>query len=292
MDILLANILGSQVAISIDDPVTMLLSAQELRMAHDIKRAVEADAELTNLTDFEYVQYALTHPTINDGNIPISQILQFVAKMQAFREEYDIHESVEEGEACVAELSLLLPGLFLGIHYLPSSGNCISINDWAAFYPAAIKTREQYASYFRGSYYRFQCMNPTFLAIREGMSSLFECDGVKSQNFDFRLFEQTYAELYQSYPKRYKEVFFVNSPSVVNMAYGLWKRYMSKNMKETFHLGFQINGLEGYRIDSLFKTPTEEQGRLLMIKRVKELLTVRYYHRNTYRLPPLDTLNG
>ena len=291
MEALIASILGNR-DIQINDPVTMILSEAEVRRAHSIKAAVESDPTLHSLSDFEYVQYALTHPLNDGGSTPLSKVLHCVAQMQAFREQYGIQETIEEAEECINDMTLLQPGLFLGLQYLPSTGNCISINDWAAFFPRKIQTREQYSQFLRGSYYRFQSMSPTFLAIREGMANLFECEGVSSENYDSAFHERLFAELYLSYPKRHKEVFFVNSPTIVNIAYGLWKRFMTTNMKQTFHLGFQVQGLEGYRIDGLFKTPTPEHGRRTMINKAKWLLTVRYGHQATYQLPDLANVNG
>lgn len=270
--------------IKINDPVTMALTAIEVQRARAIKDAVEADPELQNLSDFEYVQHALTHLT-NDGDIPLSKVTTYILGMQTFREHYSVKDTPEEGAKYINNMTLDHPGAFLGIHYLPASGNCIAIIDWAALFPGKVQTQQQWETFLVGCYYRFQSMSPTFLAIREGMASLFECQGIGWENFDSKFFEQLFAEVLLAYPKRHKEVFFINSPSVANIAFGLWKKYMTKNMKDNFHLGYQIHGLEGYRIDALFKTPTEERARQAMIQKVKELLTVRYHHEKTYRLP-------
>ena len=120
------------------------------------------------------------------------------------------------------------------------------------------------------------------------MSSLFECEGASDQNFDEKFQEQLVAELLLSYPKRYRELYFVNAPMIVNTAYGLLKRHMTQNMKDTFFLGHQVDGMEGRRIDVLFKTPTPEMARQHMVNNVRQLLLARYQRQATYVLPSLD----
>lgn len=283
MEALLASLVG--VNIPIDDARTMELTTAELQRAWRIKQAVERDDALRNLRDFDYVQFALAHPTDEAIVTPLETVLHHVAHMQAFRQEYQIQETLEEGMSSMDAMTRLQPDLFLGIQYLAPSGNCLGLTDWAGFAPGNIATTEQTRSFMKGFYYRLQCMSPTFWAIREGISSLIECDGASWDNTDANLQEKILTELYMNYPKRHKETFLVNSPSVVNVLYGMWKKYFSNNMKSTLHLGYQVPGMEGRRIDVLFRTPTPELARQKMLANALHFLQVRYQHQQAYVLP-------
>jgi CRAL/TRIO domain len=272
--------------IPIDHHVVMLLTTQEITKARLIKAAVEWEASLKNLSDFEYVQYALTHGASTENN-QIPTILEHISRMQAFKETYGIQDTVADGLACIQAAMEQHPGLFLSIHYNAEDGNTTAVEDWAAFFPGTIATPEQHACLLKGLYYRFECLNPTFLATRLGVSNLIECQGVSWQNHDTNLQEQLLAELLVSYPTRYREMYLVNSPLVVNLAIALWKRHMSRNLRETFRLGYQLPGMEGRRIDVLFKIPTPEIADRATISTSRDLLVARYQHRATYQLPAL-----
>jgi CRAL/TRIO domain len=266
---------------------TMKLNLVEIQRALIIKEAVEAAPHLTNMTDFEYVQYALTHPTTQSTGttMPLSTILEHISRMQEFCRNHRIQETAGEGAQLVHELSLEHPGLFLSLLYVPSSGNCIAVSDLREFLPLKIKTDQQWHIFLMGSYYRYQAMSPHFHAMREGLTTLYECDGVSFQNHDDGFHQKFLHEFYLSYPKWHKETFLVHSPMAINIIYGLWKQYMTPNMKETFHLGYQIQGLEGHRIDELFKVPDTETARQNMVDQVQQLLLTRYRNQAQFQLP-------
>jgi CRAL/TRIO domain len=271
--------------IPIDDPVTMLLTSEEMERAHTIKAAVERDQTLTNLTDFEYVQWALTHGNETEGN-DLSTVLAYLARMQTFREFHGIQDTVEEGTACVEALIRQQPGMILTHHYDPIVGNCVTFDDWRAFLPSRIKTTQDHACFLKGSYYRYHGMYPSFLATRLGMTTTVECEGVTWENFDARFHQEFLDELFVCYPHRYFEMYMVNSPTVVNVAYGLWKKDMSTNLKKTFRLGSQLSTMTGNRLDTLFLTPTPESANQETVATAKTLLTARYQNQATYQLPP------
>jgi CRAL/TRIO domain len=276
------------VELALDDyEMTMKLNPLEMHRALVIKEAVEAATHLTNMTDFEYVQWALIHPVTHGAGmaVPLSTILEHISRMQEFSRSHRIQETADEGAQMVHELSLELPGLYLSLQYLPSSGNCIAVSDFKALLPGKIKTDQQWHIFVKGSYYRYHAMSPHFHAMREGMANLCECEGVSFQNYDDYFWQQLLEELHLSYPKRHKETFFVHSPMAMNIIYGLCKPYMTQNLKETFHLGYQIQGLEGHRIDELFKVPDEETARQNMVDQVHRLLVTRYRNQARFRIP-------
>jgi CRAL/TRIO domain len=267
---------------------TMTLDLVEIQRALIIKEAVEAGPHLAKMTDFEYVQYALTHPTTHgttaEAAMPLSTILEHIARMQAFCRQYQIQETADEGAQMWHEWYLEQPGHLLALLYLPSSGSCTHVSDMKALFPRLIKTERQWRILLAAVYYRSHAMAPHFRAMRQGESTMFECQGTTFQNYEPSFCERLFHEILISYPKRHKEMFFLHSPMVINIAYGLLKQYMNQNMKETFHLGYSIPGLEGRRIDELFKVPDEETALRNTVDQVHQLLTIRYRNQTQFQI--------
>ena len=257
---------------------TMMLLTEEIVRARAI-RAAANEHNLKALSDFEYVQYAICTPDES-----IEKVVERMTMMQAFREEYKIQDTVEEGVQVINQLTLDQPGMFLSIEQLAASQNYAVVLDAAAFLPARIQTPEQYRTFLAAFYYCFQLKNCQFQAMRNGASSLVECMGTTTENLDPTFLERFQHELYRWYPKLRRETFLLNSPSVVNCAYGLFKRYMSPNHKKTLRLGYQILGYEGQRIDSLYKMPTAEAGRQNLLSSVNRFLHTRYHNQSEFRL--------
>ena len=76
----------------IEDDPTMRITRTERERALEIKEAVEADHRLTNLSDFEYAQYALS-----TGEESLERIRERVYIIQCFRDEYRLGDTIEEG---------------------------------------------------------------------------------------------------------------------------------------------------------------------------------------------------
>ncbi|CAB9504841.1 expressed unknown protein [Seminavis robusta] len=253
------------------DPL-MLLSEQELARAVDIKASVEADARLQNRSDFEYVQYALTAELEES----LEQVLERIYLMQCFRQEYKIHDNAKEGAEVVHKLSLLCPGVWLAVEHVSQQQNYMLVLDFAKLLPKEqIKTDDDLRTYLAALYYLQNSVLPNFVAIREGWTIMCECEGAGFGSFDAEFFDKIMHHLFKAYPKNQKDVFILNSPSVVSLWWGLWKRILTKEQQERHHLGHQIQGFEGRRIDELYKIPTAEDGRQRMINNVYQYLQLR-----------------
>ncbi len=258
----------------------MTLSRAEKARSLQIKAAVEADSRLHSLTDFEYVQYALTC-----ANEDLAQICERVYLMQAFKEEYQIVDEAVQGIHIFYELLQLLPGYMLAIEYLPSTRNYIKITDMAAIDPSRVKTHEQFRVFLGGLFYTFRCLNPTFEAMRTGISSMLECQGASLEQFNYAFVEKAAVELLHAYPKNVKEVFFLNSSTVANLVYACIKRFLPQRIQKVFKLGHKTDGMhEGDRLDSLYLTPTPEHAQERMVRQVLNLLALRYQNQQDFSL--------
>lgn len=274
---------GGRPRVELGAPESSILTQDELERALELKSAAEKETSLENLSDFEYVQYAIAHPTAEGTSV--ETLLQHMHAMQCFRQEYKITDTAQEGLDLYQESTLQHPGLFLAVEYLSDSGNFITIDDWAGFFPAQIRSNKNRRILMASLYYRYQVVCATFLAIRQGIAAMAECEGCGFHNLDANFHEAVMYELFQCYPKRHKEILFLNSPTVINVAHSLWKKYMTQDMKNAFRLGYQIQGMEGRRIDELFKMPTPEAARQTMLSNVKSFLELRYDNQKNFVLP-------
>ncbi|CAB9515744.1 expressed unknown protein [Seminavis robusta] len=259
-----------------EEQLTMLLTEEERNRALEIKAAVEADDRIRNLSDFEYVHYALTRKSPEET---MESLTHRVYMMQCFREEYRIQDTFEEGLELIHQYTQQQPGLVIDVQLLASSYNYLSVEDFAKFNPRAVKTHEDYRIFTGGSFYMLQARQPNFAAIREGMPSMVECEGASFANFDSHVTERYQHEFFLHYPYKMKEVFLLNSPTVVNVFFALIKRFLSEETAKAFHLGHQVEGLEGQRIDTFYNTPTRN-----MIRKVLEALQIRYKNQEEFSL--------
>jgi hypothetical protein len=260
------------------DDAAMRLTQAEVERTTQIKAAVEADERCRNLSDFEYVQYCLT--TRDES---MESVCERVWTMQEFRMEYRIQETLDEGLELFHQFTLLQPGLLLSIDFLESTQNYMTVDDFACYFPAVLKTHENFRVFFGGFYYLWNAMMPTFTAMRVGISSMTECMGASFDNFDTRVNDKFLHELFKPYPKKHKDGYWLNSPGMATMVVAFFKPYLPKETVEAFHLGHRIEGFEG-RIDELYKQPTAEIARHVMIEKFLALLRMRYARQASFSL--------
>ncbi|CAB9505645.1 expressed unknown protein [Seminavis robusta] len=252
------------------DPL-MQLSEAEIARAVNIKASVEQDDRIQNRSDFEYVQYALTNL-----NETVEQVLERVYLVQCFRQEYRLNDTPEEGAEFLRKWSLMCPGLILAVDHLPIHKNYTVTIDMSKLLPKEqIKTDEDLRVYMAGHYYYWNSLYPNFMAIRQGWTWVVECEGTTMASLDPELIEKSGHHLFKSYPKNEKSIFVLNTSTTINIWWSLFKRFVPADQRAKYHLGYQIEGFEGRRIDGLYKMPTEEAGRQRMISHVHEFLTLR-----------------
>ena len=177
----------------------MALSQVEITRAMDIKSTAGQHPGLKALSDFEYAQYALC--TTDESQ---EQVLWRMQAMQAFREEYHVHDTAEEGRRVIGQLTEQHPGFLLAILYLETDQSYISILDLESFVSSHMNNAAQFRTFIVALYYILQCNQNHFKAIRTGTSVMAECLGVDSDTFDGDFLTTTMQELYLPYPQRNK----------------------------------------------------------------------------------------
>ena len=82
--------------------------------------------------------------------------------MQSFCDEYKIKDTLEQGVEVFSQFQNEHSGVVLCITYLASTGNFLSIHDYAAFSPGTIKTDSQMRTLMGAAFYLLQSKNPSF----------------------------------------------------------------------------------------------------------------------------------
>ena len=234
------------------------------------------------LTDYDYAQCAITI-----GSLDTEVIVDRLYKLQSFRKEYKIYDTVEEGMGLIYKLMQLFPGYILSVDFAPRYGSYIFVFDFAAFFPERLQTREHMRIYMGGLYYIFKCLSTNLKAVRSGVVFIAECEGTSQANFDMALEEKFMYELTSYFPFRHKECLWLNTPTVANIAYALLKPLVTREFLATWRMGCKLDGYEG-RIDSLFKTPTQAIAQEQLLGRIDKFLAQR--HRNEFEFELLERM--
>lgn len=278
------------------DDYSMMILPEEREWALEIKRAVqEADhLDSSSLSDFDYVHYAI----VTQGQLP--DALYRIEGMQACQREYQIHNTVEQGVEHIRwHMDKVAPGFLLHLDLCPVTNEPICVLDNSAFYPKIIQAGcpkrgpdYYWTIYLVANYYIMLTCQPTFEAIREGITVIFDCAEVEWKNVSMAFESQMSDELRAYYPQKYKTVLAYNTHVIANLAWSLFKQYMDDSMKATLKLGCKIlepefapEGIETpHRLRELFLQPTEETARENLLRRVSELLTRREENVRTFTL--------
>jgi CRAL/TRIO domain len=265
------------------DP-TLTLTTPELERSQNVQQAAESHKRLLNLqqrqrlkghkvaklTAYDFAQQAI----VASAEETEDDIADRLYKLQCFRDEYRIQDTVEEGVTLIHQLMEMMPGYLLSVDFAPRYGSYIFVWDFAAFYPAKLKEQKDLRIFLGALYYICQCLSTNLKAVRSGVVFITECQGMSAANWDMQLEEKMLAELFCHYPFKYKECLWLNTPTIANIAYALMKPLVRRDFLASWRMGCKLDGYEG-RIDSLFKMPTPAIAQEQLLKRVEGFLTER-----------------
>ena len=226
--------------------------------------------KVTKLHPYDFAQQAIVAPSEDT----VDDIADRLYKLQCFRDEYRIQDTVEEGVSLIHQLMEIMPGYLLSVDFAPRYGSYIFVWDFAAFHPARLKDQSNLRVFLGALYYICQCLSTNLKAVRSGVVFITECQGMSSHNWDMHLEQKMLAELFCHYPFKYKECLWLNTPTIANIAYALMKPLVRRDFLASWRLGCKLDGFEG-RIDSLFKMPTQAIAQEQLLKRVEGFLTER-----------------
>ena len=121
----------------------------EVEWALTIKAAVEADDEIQNVSDFEYVHHALIAKEDCEGAV------ERIRGLQYFREEYKITDSVEEGVQLLQQFLKQQENFLLTVDIDREKGHFVWVYDNAKIKPSAVRSPEDWRTYIGGKDFLF-----------------------------------------------------------------------------------------------------------------------------------------
>ena len=288
-----------------DDPDGMNISTHERAWALQIKAAVEAPSSgLRPVSDFEYAQYAL----VTLGRKTLEEALEMMRATQLFQSEYQVDNSVDQGDSYIQAFMNLSPGSLLHLDLSPETGEGMIALDlrknWTLLMQRQGIDREKtWKTISLFWYYCLRASQPSLFTIREGIVWLFECHGFDWKNVDTASERRLYEELWGRYPWIPRTTRAYSTGPVANIFISLLKSFVSSDMMRSVQMGCQVEDDDdeedaednaGFVIrDSpwpkktlpdLYLKPTVEQAQEYVVRRAKGLMSLRNENERSFLL--------
>ncbi|CAB9526716.1 expressed unknown protein [Seminavis robusta] len=264
----------------------LLLTPGERQRALSIKAAIESAPFIQNRPDLEYAHLALCC----SPNMSQEALLETAHKLQCFREQYGIQETVEDGVRSLRELMMQQPGHILDISYVPSEQTYHCVSDFAKLDPSKVQSEKDYRVYQSAFYYIMRATSTSPESMRKGLIISASCEGMTLRSVNVQFQERCVAELWNYYPALYKEITWYNTPTAANMMYSMIRKFMTKEFRDNWKVG-AIGDYEG-RLDSLFAIPTLEDAQEQVLQRVESYLQERYHNEQHFRLEQIKNVQS
>ena len=250
------------------------LSDNEKRWALELKAAVEASDELDNLSDLQYVQFALA----NKGNL--SKTLERVQGMQDFRHEYQIHDTWEEGMALINGLTTAHPFSILSVAYDDVTENYGLVYDRTRARFDHIRSQDEWRVALGAFYYLFNLLCPDPQSMRNGIFCIGECDGFEHAQTSINKLRIIWDHLLAHLPVYFRSIKFFHTNVAANLSYSMLKLFMRKELTDRIVVGCQF----GINISSLFLMPTPEVAVSRTLGRIEMFMKTRYQNEANFSL--------
>lgn len=273
---------------------TMHITDEERSWAMAAKQVVEESAELTNLTDMQYAEFAIA----TEGNL--QEALRQIQGVQLFREHYKIDNSVEQGEHLLRGLLEQQPGVLLNVDVDLNRNFSINAFDFGMLdpqmalgkKPGVIETRGiegNWGVYVGGLYYTRYASQPSLAVVRNGLLELSDFKDFGWENFSEAVISRMFEEIMGMYPTKWKQLMVYNTGWLGIIAITLSKPLMSKSMRNTITLGWQIMESEDSQspansLKDFYLQPTREVANQNLLRRSRMLLAMRKQNEETFRL--------
>lgn len=265
----------------------MRITEEERQWALSIKQAANETDELQPLSDFGYVELAM----LTRGNT--QEALHRMGGLQAFRTEYGINNSPEQGVQCLERTMHLLPGFVLHLDNCPNTNDGILVWDASVCYPETILSISHegggadynWRNYVVAMYYMYYSCQPTLVSIRDGLTLMMDCGQVSWANVSMDFERRMHEELRAFYPLKWKRIMAYNTAVIANIGWSLFKQFMSPHMRESLQLGCQVTGLDSdTRLRDIFLQPSLEGSRQNILERVRHLIALRNENAGNFAL--------
>ncbi|CAB9523692.1 expressed unknown protein [Seminavis robusta] len=259
------------------DPKFMEISDQEREWALAIKRAVEASPELDSIPDMMCAHLAI----FSQGDLDCA--VNRVFNLQAYRKEYNIVNSIEEGKRVIEKYNFVdFQGIVLSFDFDLEIGNSLVVLDITKLDKGVFKCHRKTKEIFMALYYGSQAYFPNLEVVRKGNVQIAEFEGFDpSKNMvDGKIFRRGLIEIHGSYPTVVSHLYMYHTPMVANLMVSLGKRVLPKNLFPKITMGCTFPG----RLDQFYGLPTIEAATRRALDNLYESLRIRYENERTFRL--------
>ncbi|CAB9523921.1 expressed unknown protein [Seminavis robusta] len=266
---------------------TMKLTDQEREYALKIKRALEEEDEVLAraISDMEIASYAI----VDQGDLERS--LERAECMQAFRMDYNISDTVEDGIQVLRTFQELCPGMLLSIDPCTDgdsdNGSHVVVLDLTKNNPLSfLKSPKNFRYAIGGIYYMIRCMQPDLKSVREGYRQILECDGIGWNNLSSKVDQRCIDELLHNLPHRRKSMKILRASPIMLVIGSLMKPFLPKEEYDAIIFGFQNQDATEFpeRLDNYFLQPDPEAAFEGLMRKCQSYLTKRAETEKSFKL--------
>ena len=251
----------------------MRLTEEEWHWAWDIKEAIEANAEIDNLSDFFYAQFGI----ICKDNV--EDALERAAALQGFRAEYSVKDTYEDGCLCIKQLFLLMPEQFLDFSFNDREGAYVFTTDSTKMDSTQLSSSNRFSAWMAATYYMQTAYCPDMDSIRKGITVVAECDGWSwTKKQDFKVFQAMFSQLVSVYPLN-GHVRCYHTGVIWNVMGSILSRLLPANAN-SIKTGFKAES----RLDQYYLVPDEATAKQRMYQQLVDTLKRRYDNERDFKL--------
>lgn len=213
----------------------MRLTEEEWHRALDIKAAIADSPDLDNISDFMCAQYAI----VCGANI--AEVLQRATVMQAFREEYNVLDTYEDGCYYLRKMYTLAPGKDLDFSFSEKDGTYMFCHDTTKIDSTQFTTHSKLKAFMAYNHYMSNSWNPDMDSIRKGVICMADCENWDwSKKQDFQVMKKFFSELMAVYPFN-GQCRCYNTGVICNMMISVLKRVLPEEIRSTIKTGYQTD---------------------------------------------------
>lgn len=264
------------------DPA-MELTTQERQWALETKRAFEEDDDIIarSFTDMQIATYAI----IDQGDIGRS--VERAQCFQAFRMDYNINDTAEEGIQIMRLQNQFCPGMLLSLEECSNEdgyGAHALIIHLAKYFPLRfLEHPKNFRANIGSMYYQIRCTQADFRSVRNGFRQIIEMEGVGWTNFSFQVERKALVELLGHLPYQRKQVQCLRPPSIAVLTLSLMKPFLAEHKAFLFGTK-ELQEEFPTPIDNLYLQPNPEEAFDSLMKRCEQMLQKRANNEAAFRL--------
>lgn len=259
------------------DPRRMKITTLEWQCSQAVKATIRNNPEIDELSDFWCSQFAIV------CGVDMDDVEQRAQALQAFREEYNVMDTYQDGCRALERFQEKCPLLFLHFGFSVPDGTYLFVYDGSELDADAFNTQEGRQIFFKAYYYVSHACFPDFATIRNGCINSAECEGMDwTKKSMFKLIRELYSTFGSAYPHTGSVMFFHTGVFFNTMA-AVFLKFLPPKVRAHHQIGAIGRG----RLDALCLVPTPEVAIKRALQGMQDSLKLRYQNQDAFSLGPL-----